>query len=182
MRPRQRSPPQPKKDREAELHYITRHGVRLQIADLHITSVAGQKPYVPEILPACRTQLDEPIAVYRMSKFKLEPELWTWQFWWFRLYGMAIFFLLLSSNAYWWRRFHQLPMVGIEQNLVCSFLTSFPRTVFGFIPKFSFFQNLWQFLKAHDFTHMGYLVKAISTTSIGWNKAKFGMRLSYTIP
>ena len=81
VRPRKRSPPQPKKDREAELHYITRHGVRLQIADLHITSVAGQKPYVPEILPACRTQLDEPIAVYRMSKFKLEPELWTWQFW-----------------------------------------------------------------------------------------------------
>jgi len=77
VRPRQRSLPQPKNDREAELHYITRHGVMLQIANLHITSVTGQEWYVPEILPAYRTCLDEPIAVYRMSKFKLEPELWT---------------------------------------------------------------------------------------------------------
>ena len=69
--------PKLKKDREAELHYITPHGVRLQVADLHITSITGQESYVPEILPACSTRLDEPIAVYRMSKFKLEPELWT---------------------------------------------------------------------------------------------------------
>ena len=36
--------PNLKKDSEAEMHYITRHGVRLQFADLHITSVTGQKP------------------------------------------------------------------------------------------------------------------------------------------
>ena len=93
VRPRQRQSPQPKRDREAELHYITRHGVRLQVADLHITSITGQKQYVPEILPAFSTHIGEPVAVYRMSKFKLKLELWTQQFRCFRLNGMAIFFL-----------------------------------------------------------------------------------------
>jgi len=36
----------------------------------------------------------------------------------------------------WRRRFQPFPLVGIKPNLVCSFLTSFPRTVFGFIPKY----------------------------------------------
>ena len=66
-----------KKDREAELHYITRHGVWPQVADLHITSCAGEESYDPEILPACSTDPNEPIAEDRMLKFELEPKLWT---------------------------------------------------------------------------------------------------------
>ena len=69
--------PNKKKDREAELHYITRHAVWPQVADLHITSCAGEESYGPEILPACSTGPIEPIAVYRMPKFELEPKFWT---------------------------------------------------------------------------------------------------------
>ena len=87
----------------------------------------------------------------------------------------------------WWRRFHQLPLIGIKPNLVCSFLTSFPRTIFGFIPKYLIFLNFWHFLKLIwdlDILRIWCtsLVKAISSTSIGWNQNKFGIQLPYCIP
>ena len=102
-------------------------------------------------------------------------------------YWKLIWYLdILRIWGTWRRRFHQLPLVGIEPNSVCSFLTSFPRTVFGFFRKYWIFQNLWHFLKAdlglRYFTHMGYLAKAISSTSIGRNRTKFGMQLPYIIP
>ena len=37
------------------------------------------------------------------------------------------------------------------------------------------------FLKAHDFTHMGYLAKAISSTSIGQNETNFGIQLPHIV-
>ena len=104
----------------------------------------------------------------------------------FKTYDTFWKLMILRIWGTWRRRFHQLPLVAIEPNLVGSFLTSFPRTVFGFIRKYWIFRNLWHFLKAdlglRYFTHIGYLAKKISSTSIGRNRTKFGMQLPYIIP
>ena len=101
MRPRQRSPPQPKKDRVAELHYITRHDDCLQIVYFTITSAASQGSDRPETLYTNRMGLEEPIAVYCVSKFKLEPKLWISQFWRFGLVkrSSSFFFPMLTLQS-----------------------------------------------------------------------------------
>ena len=87
--------PNKKKDREAKLHYITRHAVWPQVADLHITPCAGEDWQGPEHSPAYRTGPIEPIAVYCMSKFQLEPKFWTQQNRGIWLNNVAIFLIII---------------------------------------------------------------------------------------
>ena len=77
VRTRQRSPSHLKKDRAAELHYITRHGACLHDLNFTATSRCPHGVHALQTVSTHRIQLVEPIAVYLLLKFALKPKLWT---------------------------------------------------------------------------------------------------------
>ena len=67
-------------DREAKLHYITWHVQTPKVPKFPVNLYDDHKVYGFEILYTERPHSKEQNAFYRMSKFDLVPEIWTFQF------------------------------------------------------------------------------------------------------
>ena len=109
---------------------ITRHDDCLQITYFIITSAASQDSDRPETLCTNRMGPEKPFTVYRVSKFKLEPKLLTWQFWRFGLVKRPSSFFLpmltLQSRylSFYWLDSNQILYTAPIYHFLRPFLES----------------------------------------------------------